>query len=404
MNKIRRLRIIIILLIFFDFLFFNVKMGPIHITLLRVVLFLTVAILFFTLINKKIVKPRSKYISYTYFFFYIWMFYSIFQLFLVQDFNAAINKTYYLIIYFLIVLIFTTVNDKQEWIMLIKVISFVGIIIIFICLLEILTGIHLPTSRYYLESINNGRESTAVFYNQNDLGLFLTMIFPLIYYNDSKKIKFIKMFSLICIPVIIMINDNKAALIALGMQMFFIVLFSENSIKVKVKIYSIFAIVVVPFSAKILEMITSIVDQIVNSYGSAHTRLNIYVKGLYSLRESNYLGVGLGNFERTLIESFSNQRIVNPHNWWIELLVSSGVVIFFLYVVFFIGMIVETYKIYKKNMEKNRYVLAITITFIGFIIGSLGPSTTFDKIFVWLFYGVGLGVVNVFYSKKLISN
>ena len=116
------------------------------------------------------------------------------------------------------------------------------------------------------------------------------------------------------------------------------------------------------------------------------------------------MGVGPGHFEASLVEMFGKVRIINPHNWWIELLVNSGVVLFSLYLVFFVGMIIKALKIYKENMKENKLILAIAITFIGFIVGSIGPSSTFDKTFIWLFYGMGLGVINIFSNKRPIND
>ena len=404
LKTIRALRIIIIPLIFFEFFFFNFKIGPIHITSLRVALVIAIITLFFTLFNKKIILPNTKYIKFASVFLYVWLFYSVFQLLYVQDFSATFNRIFYLLIYFIIILVFITVNDKQEWESLMKVISWIGVIIIVICLWEIITGSHLPTSRFYVEEMVSNRKANGVFYNENDLGLFFVMIFPLVYYNDSKKFKLFKVSSLVCIPVIILLNDNKAALISIAIQIVFMILFSDRSRGFKLKVFLFFVLAAVVFSGQIIEIFIPIMEQLIGGYGSASVRLDVYIKGLYALRKSNYLGVGPGNFGLSLTELFGEQLITDPHSWWVELLVNSGVVIFCLYLVFFVGMIIETYKIYRENKKENRLVLSITIAFIGFIMGSFGPSTAFDKTFVWLFYGMGLGAINIFHNKSLISD
>lgn len=404
MKKIHVLRIIIIPLIFFEFLFFNFAIGPIHITSLRVFLAIALFTLFFALFSKKINLPTSNYTKYASFFLYFWLLYSIFQLLYVQDFISAINNIFYLLIYFSIILCYSTISDKKEWKLLINIITWIGVIIIFICIWEIITKNHLPTSRIFIDDIVKERISTGIFYNENDLGLFFVMIFPLVYYNNLIYFKLVKPFILFCITVIIVLNSSKAALISLIIQSLFMILFSEKSKRWKIRIYTFFALLGLVFLSQIINFFSPIVSQILDAQGSTYLRLDVYIKGLKALRESYYLGVGPGNFESALIEMFGKVRIINPHNWWIELLVNSGVVLFSLYLVFFVGMIIKALKIYKENMKENKLILAIAITFIGFIVGSIGPSSTFDKTFIWLFYGMGLGVINIFSNKRPIND
>src|SRR5690606_27985022 len=66
-------------------------------------------------------------------------------------------------------------------------------------------------------------------------------------------------------------------------------------------------------------------------------RWYLLMYGLRFLRESHFMGVGAGNVEARM-EAYREllDNKVNIHNWWAEILVNFGVIVFALYVVFYV--------------------------------------------------------------------
>jgi O-antigen ligase len=141
----------------------------------------------------------------------------------------------------------------------------------------------------------------------------------------------------------------------------------------------------------------SLPENINDGTGSTFIRINLYLNSLYTTFQSFMLGVGPGNYQYNINPMFNTQGIINPHNWWLEILTNYGLLVFFGYCCFFLYMLVKLFKIYRENNDKNELALILFLSLSGFSIGCMGPSSLFYFWPMWLLYGVSLGYI----SKKI---
>jgi teichuronic acid biosynthesis protein TuaE len=122
------------------------------------------------------------------------------------------------------------------------------------------------------------------------------------------------------------------------------------------------------------------------SGGSDNIRVNLIKKGLIILKNKFFLGTGLGNIEYNMAQTglADTFGIVNIHNWWLEILVSSGIIIFLLYVYIYARTLMLLYRGTKNN---NVTLSRLSYCFFGFslafIVTSMGPSSCMGIEWMW---------------------
>lgn len=408
---------LIYFLVLFDFLFFNIDIGVINITLLRVALF---GLLFYygLLHLSSRVTPMSDEIKFTMCFFIFWMFYILLTLIWTIDTNNVYKAIYYFGIFvILIYLIIKLLNNNDKLLFMEKVIFNTTIIISFLGLIEYFTGMRFEPSRYNLiEYISileqyNSNAVTGMFHNENNYSLFLALCLPFILLGLIKGniIKFL--LSLITISIILFLvfmNGAKIILIMIAIQMFIFIILINISIIKKISLLALIfmvSLITAIIDGSVIANFSKISIQLESQSGSTFIRLNLLKNISYILSETNYLGAGVANFGYYLNPTLNFFGIVNPHNWWGELASEHGIIIFLLFIILFLWIIRTLYKIYKANIEKLQYIsLALLISLIGFLIGSMSPSSMFYFWPMWMYLGLALALINVYYTQKKIKS
>jgi teichuronic acid biosynthesis protein TuaE len=122
------------------------------------------------------------------------------------------------------------------------------------------------------------------------------------------------------------------------------------------------------------------------SGGGDNIRVNLIKQGLVILKDKFFLGTGLGNIEYNIAQKGVKDTfgIVNIHNWWVEILVSSGIIIFLLYVYIYFRNIPL---LYRGTKNHNCTLSCLSYCFLGFsiafIIASMGPSSCIGIEWMW---------------------
>ena len=98
-------------------------------------------------------------------------------------------------------------------------------------------------------------------------------------------------------------------------------------------------------------------------------------------------------------------EITNIHNWWMEILVSSGVLIFIIYIVVYTKSI---WKLYRMALvKKDKDIMNISICFlcflVAFLIGAMGASSLMTSEWLWPIMAVVMSFVNSG-SKSVLTN
>lgn len=401
--------IILFILLFLDPFLVNIPVGPLHLTMLRVGLFMYS---FYLLFKYVLVRGNLGFGSFRYptVFLVAWFLYGYLSILWSFDRVVAIKELYYFGVFLLLVFAFIDLlKNKLNSVLINKFLTISGIATMGISCIEILFGYHLSTSRYVIEAErfigSQDRVATAFFYNENDLSLFLIMLIPfflVLLYRVSLTQKLIGLLAVLLSLGIFLVNGSRLAILALLLQVFFLVIVRSNTfIKRVVRFSFIFLPTILVVGAYLLgKYFFYLLEQtgVYQVTGSASTRVSLYLNGIYSLFRSFFLGVGPGNFEFHIYPQFNTNGIVNPHNWWIEILTNYGFLIFIGYVLFFIYLCKRLIQIYIST--RNQIALVYVLGLIGFAIACMGPSRLFYFWPMWLYYAVIISFIYQQYPIK----
>lgn len=401
--------LLLFLLILFDPLLLNISFSFIKITLLRILLLGILYIFILSHLNRNKLYMHYKIKNWLCFFWF-WLAYMIASLFWSPNIENNFQAIYYFILFF--ILIYSTIkllNDPKKARFSLNVFYWMVILLTVIGVVEYFTGAHLPTSRYtdpnFVNSIIGNsalNPVTATFYNENDYSLFLSMGIPFILIRIMKgniPIKLISIVSFILILFLIVKNDAKLILISIFIQLVvFILLLNISKTK---KVVSFVFLLLLMISALITD------EYILNSLYNAGSslannndiRLNLIRNGFYVLYESHFLGVGVRNFGFFMNPNLDTGNIINPHNWWIELLSEHGVFIFVGYLFLFVWVLINLIRAYRNKSEVKEVALVIFISLIGIITGSFAPSNMFYFWPLWLLLGMALATINLYFFE-----
>jgi O-antigen ligase len=129
--------------------------------------------------------------------------------------------------------------------------------------------------------------------------------------------------------------------------------------------------------------------------GSGAVRGNLLGDGLAIVADTDGLGVGAGNAETRVRSLDDFPGVANLHNWWLEVLVNGGVVGLALYIAFFLTLLRGQAQVARRARDPLvRYMsLAGTLALVGWVIGSVGPSTAIHYAPMWIVFGLGMGSI-----------
>jgi len=140
-----------------------------------------------------------------------------------------------------------------------------------------------------------------------------------------------------------------------------------------------------------------------SSYG------RIYLSAIYIWKENKLFGTGLKNyrFECTKLKDPNPKSLHNfcspthPHNLYLELLVETGVIGIFLYILFYLSLVSSLFRNLRiKNKKKYHFFIMGSFFYLIFKLLPL-PSgsvfSTWNASFFWFHLGICLNYV---YSKK----
>jgi len=136
--------------------------------------------------------------------------------------------------------------------------------------------------------------------------------------------------------------------------------------------------------------------------GSGGNRMQLLRGGLAVTLDSRLLGVGPGNADYHLRRIPGLETAYNLHNWWLEVLVNGGVLVFVGYVIFYASLL---YALFRAATRSGDGLLAFTATalfaaLIGYTLGALAPSSAIHFTPMWIHFGLGLAVINLYRDRE----
>jgi O-antigen ligase len=281
---------------------------------------------------------------------------------------------------------------------------------------EVLTGMHLPTFRAGVENRGGLIGVGSLFGNQNNFAMFLSISLPYfaalpVVYRDV-RLRFVGLAGSAVALIFMLLTGSKSGLISAGLILIGLLLLvgtdrnSRGRLVVAGGIAALAVLLVVPMLSgggvvKLDERTTTKLDiGLLNSQrqagaGSGAVRDALLHDGLAIVSETNGLGVGAGNAETRVRALADFPGVANLHNWWLEVLVDGGVVGFALYLVFFWTLLRGQARAARRSADPLvRYMsLAGALSLIGWITGSLGPSTAIHFAPMWIMFGLGMGAL-----------
>ena len=420
-----------------DFLIFSSVIG-VAISYAELYLFHVIYSFFILLTLKQLIDNNYKidlnFFSrkYIYFFplFFGWYFLSIFW---------SINKVYtfqYLFYIFcgvgIVYSIILNINTEKK---LVKVVRLMGIIFcfeIFFSLLESLTTFRLPISPFSDIVTFFGRDKslqpaldafalpsiiqspTGFHWNPNDLAIAMILLVPFFLF---KKREIIKWIAILSISIIIIMASSRTVLLSLGLLFLIYFLFYKKKITtiILVLLLSTFFLNQIenmknsenPQISEIANTASSIQNIINNDLligESLSIRRELASNGINAFIKSYGFGVGGGGSIAVQEKNGAvDGRITSMHNFWLEILVDSGLTFTMIFFIWYILLTKDLYKIGIESKSSNlRYLgKSISLSMIIFIPAAISASSVIYFFPMWLLFGIALATLEV--SSKINS-
>ena len=408
---------------FFGVALFSINLGSFTLFPYRIFLILLwILFLAHTLVNKgKMDFPQYK-IQWYFIFLCFWVGYALLSLIWVASLASGIRSILFLLMGISLIFFCTYYFRKKEDLKHLCWIWF-GIFsaLVILGFWEHLTGEHLIISKFYSETnVNLMFMPTGVFHNPNDYAAFLTLSIPfaICLFRDGEKIllSFLGMETVAGAIYLIVIIGSRANILAILLELVILLLLINLKQKIKLitKLTICMAILLIllsnptkGFLLQTTEEIGSIVTQTQKNSGSMSIRLNLIRNGLLFLHSTAVFGVGAGNFEYYMsnFARYDTKGLINPHNWWLEILVNYGIFIFIGYIIFYLSIIWKLRKIYYEKLSANEKFICegLLVSLIGFFFASLGPSSIIAFRPQWFLFAFALTFLNYILNKKEIS-
>ena len=357
-------------------------------------------------------------------FFAFWVGYAFFSLIWAPDTTEAIRNIIFLVsgvsvIFFLVYYIRDIKGLKIVfWMWLLIFITLIPV-----GLWEITTGNHLHVSKYS-DIPWKIYTPTTVFYNTNDFATYISLTLPLVFvwirYSRTSYNRVFGIFILFLGLLLLVYTNSRQNYVAflLGIGFWFLFLVKLQS-KMKIFIISLIGGLLILFSMPdeivIIDIkeIVSIIDRNISTLTgkglqedqSFGVRKNLIKNALYFTAKTIGFGVGAGNIEYYMANHSVYQvyGLTNAHNWWMEILVNYGILIFVGYLILYISLLLKLYRVYNKLSDFTERMIceALLVGWIGFFVGSGGPSSIMAFSPQWLFLGFILSFLNYIRLKDL---
>ena len=285
-----------------------------------------------------------------------------------------------------------------------------------IAVAEVVTGLHLPTFRQGRESRTGLIGVGSLFGNQNNFATFLSLslsyllVLPIVY-RDA-RLKLLGFIGGGVALLFILATGSKSGLVAAGLVILGLLVLvgtdrqERGRLIVAGAVAGLAVLLVVPAilgggPVNLDERTVTKFDfgilsqQLETQEGSGGVRASLLSDGLGLVAETDGLGVGAGNAEGQVRSLANFPGVANLHNWWLEVLVNGGIVGFALYLIFYLTLLRGQVRAARRTQDPFvRYLsLAGALALIGWILGSIGPSTAIHFAPMWIVFGLSMGAL-----------
>lgn len=303
----------------------------------------------------------------------------------------------------------------QDWVRLIQASWFMMTLLVIWGYFEIFTNHYLFADLELLDKYGTfasqpwTRIPITTFANQNDYATMLLAYLAvcMILYTLSRRVGFRLMYLVHYLLAAFLIFQSGSRMSLLCMLIFTLYL-CVGQLKIDFSSKQFWLIISVSGLAMVflLSLLPSLREKVFSIFyfgGPAKAlsgdtkRLNIWRNGLLFLVETFGLGVGSGNVEHwaELRGFWPTNTITNMHNWWLEILVSNGVIAFLLYLWGYFSLILglKKFSVTDGPFAKVAYIL-LGFLFI-FIFASITSANNMLIEWHWVFFGLIIAFIKV---------
>ena len=251
--------------------------------------------------------------------------------------------------------------------------------------------------------------ASTIFYNVNDFYAFLG-IMSVLFFDKFYKIQGI--FVLISSLFLMVLNDANICLIAMVAAFMIFQLFRSHGLLKKVIIGLIitgfFITSNIIFSSRfsiysIGEIFSIQIENARLGVGSLYQRMAMYMESIEAVLKTNGLGLGPAGFTPYFLVGYHKTDLINPHNYWLEILSQYGVIVFGLYLWLYIGQIWRMVKIYREKSNPEAAILIAML--MAFVLASMAPSSFLTYSYQWIVLALCLSLDKIYImTNKRMKN
>jgi O-antigen ligase len=279
-------------------------------------------------------------------------------------------------------------------------------------IIELLSGYRLPASRQW--SFRN--EIVSFFVNPSHFGGALVMFAPfiLMYPVWLRKLKLKDIITTLAVlglvAYFVMRSGSRGAVLSLVLgcatSCIFCLLHPRTMKKligfgIALMVLAIITVTVKPMLSVpevIIEKLASLANP--EKLIASEPRSALWMAGLQLWAKSPLIGWGVGASESLLMEILL--PTYSLHNWWIEVLVNTGIIGIILWVTFIIGIITNLMNRFWQS--KSSYVRFVISSLLGGMVASLPLTMTVGSLMTfslfWLHLGLCIGALSLSRDKE----
>lgn len=415
-NEMSLSHISLSLLIAFSFLgaaVFTYSFGPIQVFPFRVMWVVVLALVVIMLIKDREKLTSAFHIPILFLFLLFWIVYGIFALTwsieLVEGIKDVIFLTTGVTIAFFVAVVYRRERNYLEFFTIWVV---MGLIIALVGLINYRYQIHLPISRIYNGPSYQQSVPTSLFVNENDFASFLGIsffFFLSLFKNGGRNLyRLVGAGGAVASLLLILITESRANYLAVlfGLAFWFVFLLNRR----EKLIYTTIVLTCVPllmvmFIDKVIvawKMLRTQIDSLIivehSGSNSVDIRENLLKNVKVFIEDTFGFGVGPGNVEVYMKNSavFDTHQNYNVHNWWAEILVHYGFLIFTGYILMFAFLFITLYRIFRIQVLEGQSIIseALICGLIAFVFSSISPNSFMALNYNWLFIAFVIAYVN----------
>ena len=136
--------------------------------------------------------------------------------------------------------------------------------------------------------------------------------------------------------------------------------------------------------------------------GTIFVRINLVIQGLKIAASHVLFGIGPNSFENYMLTHKETTKgtngIIDPHNFWIEILSQYGILIFIPFVILYAKMLLELFKLQKNSFSKEKF--GLFLAGVGFFFSVIIPSSSIGLYPVWVVFAVLVAGISVYSSEE----